>query len=206
MVMLGRVRGHTLRIMLPVVLACLLGAPAVVAQVQPPAAAHVAPSIEVVNRDVDLEAASDGRFWMTEEIAYRPLNSQGVQALQQFTLSYTAGFEDQRIAAYTLKKDGRRIDIPQNSILQGHGETTSPGFEDTRTQTVVFPSLEVGDQAVMTIIKRQLVPWFPNVFAVGFSFSRAIVIREATIAFTTQDKDAAFHIAAAGLEPNRRVC
>jgi transglutaminase-like putative cysteine protease len=181
----------------------LLWAGAQASLAQAPSAAPQAdasPSIEVVKRDVDIEAAPDGQFWETIETRYRPLDSLGVQALQQMTLSYTAGYQLLRIHAYTLKKDGHRLDVPENSILQGHGATTTPGFEDTRNMTVVFPNMEVGDQAVILANTTQLVPWFPDVFANTEQFSRTIVVKEARVAFTSRGNDAAYHITASGLD------
>lgn len=162
--------------------------------------ADASPSIEIVKRDADIEAAPDGQFWETRETRYRPLDSLGVQALQQMTLSYTAGYQYLRIHAYTLKKDGRKLDVPDNSILQGHGATTTPGYEDTKNMTVVFPNLEVGDQAVILADTQQVVPWFPDVFANTEQFSRALVVRDARIAFTSRGKDSAYHIVASGLD------
>ncbi|MEO8301372.1 MAG: DUF3857 domain-containing protein [Rhizomicrobium sp.] len=150
--------------------------------------------IEIVKRDVDLEAAADGRSWKVVEVHYRPLTSQGVEALQKFDLSFTQGYEDLRVVAYTLKKDGRRIDIPQDSMLKGRGNSTSPGFEDTLNVTVVFPNLEIGDQAVMITRSEQLVPWFPDIFADTQTFPRQVVVKEANFAFTSQGKDNDFHI------------
>jgi transglutaminase-like putative cysteine protease len=181
----------------------LFWAGAQVSLAQAPAAAPQAdasPSIEIVKRDVDIEAAPDGKSWEARETRYRPLDSLGVQALQQMTLSYTAGYQYLRIHAYTLKKDGRKLDVPESSILQGHGATTTPGFEDTRNMTVVFPNLEVGDQAVILADIQQLVPWFPDVFADTEQFSRAVVVKDARIAFTSRGKDSAYHIVASGLD------
>lgn len=163
------------------------------------AAAPATRPYEIVKDDIDLEAAPDGRFWELVEVHYRPLTSQGVEALQKITLSYTQGYEQLKITAYTLKKDGRRIDIPANSILQGHGETTSPGFEDTRTMTVVFPNLEIGDEAVLIDTDVQQVPWFPNVFSVTQAWPPDVAVKEATFAFTSQGKDSAFHITTQGV-------
>ena len=170
---------------------------------QAPGAATVTRPYEIVKDDIDVEAAPDGRFWELIEVHYRPLTSQGVGALQKITLSYTAGYESLKIIAYTLKKDGRRVDIPAASILQGHGETTSPGFEDTRTMTVVFPNLEIGDEAVLINSSQQLVPWFPNVFAATQSWQPDVAVKEATFAFTTQAKDSSFHITSQGVEADQ---
>jgi transglutaminase-like putative cysteine protease len=163
------------------------------------------PPYEIVKDDIDMEAAPDGRFWELVEVHYRPLTSQGVEALQKITLSYTAGYESLKITTYTLKKDGRRIDIPAGSILQGHGETTSPGFEDTRTMTVVFPNLEIGDQAVLIKSDQQLVPWFPNIFAATQLWPPEVPVKEATLAFTTQGTDSSFHITSQGVSADPAV-
>jgi hypothetical protein len=108
---------------------------------------------EIVKDDIDMEAAPDGRFWELVEVHYRPLTSQGVEALQKITLSYTAGYESLKITAYTLKKDGRRIDIPAGSILQGHGETTSVGqtLPQTRASDYACSSGTFRDDVTTTL-------------------------------------------------------
>ena len=170
------------------------------ASAPPPVGTEGSAPFEIVKRDVDMEAAADGRSWRVTEVHYRPLTSQGVEALQKVDLSFTQGYERLEVRAYTLKKDGRRIDIPQSSMLQGRGNSTMPGFEDTMNLTVVFPSLEIGDQAVMITRTEQLVPWFPNVFADTQTFSRRVMVKEANYAFTSQGKDSDFHIEAKGVE------
>ena len=155
--------------------------------------------LEIVKQDIDIEAAPDGQSWQVMETRLRPLTALGVKALQQNTLSYTAGYQTLAVEAYTLKKDGRRIDIAPQDMLQGHGETSAPGFEDTRTLTVVFPNLEVGDQAVTITRSVQLVPWFPNVFAVTQIFSNAVVVREARLAFTARGNISDYRIQSSGV-------
>ena len=184
-------------LLLPLLLKTAGAQPASAPPSAPPSAS---PPLEIVKESVDLEAAPDGRSWEVDEVHWRPLTSQGVQALQQFTLSFTQGYQTLKVQAYTLKKDGRRIDIPQNSMLQGHGETSKPGFEDTHTLTVVYPNLEVGDQAVMISQTEQIVPWFPDVFAFTQALSRGLAVKEATIAFTSRGNDELFHITTNGVE------
>ena len=163
------------------------------------------PSFEIVKQDIDLEVAADGRSWQAVELRFRPLTAQGVKLLQQRTLSYTQGYQQLNIEAYTLKKDGRKIAIPSGDILQGHGETTSPGFEDTRTMTFVFPSLEVGDQTVLLTRTVQLVPWFPNVYASIQLFSRAVVVRDARFAFTVEGDDSRYHVVSSQMQGEQPV-
>lgn len=160
---------------------------------------------EIVKEDVDLEIAPDGRSWSVSEVRMRPLTSQGVQALQQRTLSYAAGYQWLEVKAYTLKRDGRQLPVAANDILQGHGETSGPGFDDTRTMTVVFPNLEIGDQAVLTTTMIQQVPWFAGVAAAIQTFSQEVVVRDARFALTTRGDDAAYHIVTSGLEASPPV-
>jgi transglutaminase-like putative cysteine protease len=168
-------------------------------------AAIASPPFEIVKQDIEVEAAPGGQSWEFAEISLRPLTAQGVKALQQRTLTYTQGYQQLDVDAYTLKKDGRKIFIPPGDILQGHGETTSPGFEDTRTMTIVFPSLEVGDQAVLLTRTVQLVPWFPNVFASMEVFSKAVVVRDARFVFTSRGDDGRYHIVTSQVEAEAPV-
>jgi hypothetical protein len=158
------------------------------------------PPFEVVKQDIDLEVAPDGRSWQISESRLRPLTAMGVKALQQTTLSYTASYQGLVLKGYTLKKDGRKIDIPQGDIMLGHGETSSPGFEDTRTMTMVFPNLEIGDQVVLINRSWQIVPWFPDVTSSIISFPRLVAVEDAKVAITTQGSDSAFRIVARGVE------
>lgn len=162
----------------------------------PAASANVSLAFEIVKQDIDLEVAPNGQSWEVSETRLRPLTTQGVKALQQTTLSYTSGYQQLDVKAYTLKKDGREIDIPQSDILQGHGATTAPGFEDTRTLTVVFPNLEVGDQTVLLTRTAQMVPWFPDVFAAIQPFSDTIVVRDGKFTLTIRGNTAPYHIVA----------
>lgn len=181
-------------------LALWAAAPGAAAQDAAAPAADKVRAFEIVKQNIDLEVAPDGQSWSETELSLRPLTSQGVQALQQRTLSYTAGYQTLSLRAYTLKKDGTKLEVAQDAILQGHGETTSPGYADTRTMTVVFPNLEIGDQAVLVSTMVQSTPWFANTVAALQTFSREVVVRQAHIALTTRGDDAAYRIVASGLE------
>jgi len=186
-----------------ILLALFAAAPRAVAQASNGAVAS--PAFEIVKQDIEIEVAADGRSWEAAEIRIRPLTAQGVKALQQRTLSYTQGYQRLNVDAYTLKADGRKIDVSPNDILQGHGETTSPGFEDTRTMTIVYPSLEIGDQVVLLTRSEQLVPWFPNVFAAIKTFSNAVVVHDSRFAFTTRGDDSRYRIVSSRVEADAPV-
>lgn len=136
-------------------------------------------SLEIVKRHVDIQVNPDGSFISASEIATRALTASGAEALRQTSLSYTEGYESlQIVSAYTLKADGTHIDVPAGGILEGRGATSSPGFQDVKTLAVFFPSLEIGDQAVLVTLRKQKIPWFKNQFAMADAFDNAIAARD----------------------------
>jgi transglutaminase-like putative cysteine protease len=143
------------------------------------------PPLELVKFHVDVELEADGSYTETREIVYRLLTEASVQSLRQATMSYTDGYQQLGIqSAYTLKANGTRIDVPQNSILSGYGASSSPGFEDVKTLQVFFPNVEVGDEIAITTVFRQDKPWFPGQFAQDFVFSPLMVTRDGSISIT----------------------
>jgi transglutaminase-like putative cysteine protease len=194
---MGMARTGFLRILL------LLPAAASLARAQDvpvPTEAGAPHPFEIVKEDIDLEADASGHFWESRETWFRPLTTLGVQALQEARLSYSARFQTLRLHAYTLKKDGRKLDVPANKILEGQGQSNARGFSDARNITVVYPDLEIGDTAVMITNTEQRQPWFANVFATIASFPRTMAVHEATLAFTSRGDDALFHVTAPGLD------
>src|SRR5471030_1272091 len=98
------------------VFAVVRGATAQPPPTSPPSQDSLAP-YEVVKDAVDLEADREGHFWEVAETRYRPLTLLGLQALQKITLNYTADYQRMGVLAYTLKKDGRKIEVAQDRIL-----------------------------------------------------------------------------------------
>lgn len=128
-------------------------------------------SEELVRQHIDLDVKQNGSYLMTSDTALRALNAQGLAALQKISLSYTAVYQALSILeAYTLKADGRRVNVdPKAGVLYGHGATSQPGYADVKTLTVLFPDLDVGDQTVLRIAFQQLKPWFPGQFDYTFN-------------------------------------
>lgn len=151
----------------------------------PPESAAVTPPYEITKNHVDIEVAADGTYLEAHDETYRILNSRGIDELHERKLEYTQGFEElQIVAAYTLKADGRRIDVPPNSVLVGFGQTSRPGFRDNRIVSIFFPNLEVGDSIALVTVHRQLVPWFAGRFDWRVEFSPTIVAHDVRYAFT----------------------
>lgn len=164
------------------------------------AMAGATPPYEITKYHVDAEVAADGSYVESREEAYRVLNTQGIEAMHQRQLGYTEGFETLDImAAYTLKADGTRIDVPKDSYLSGFGLTSRPGFQDAHVLSLFFPNVEIGDQVVLVSVHRQSQPWFPGYFDVGSEFSRAIVTHDVRFSITAP-KDMAIKIDALGMD------
>jgi transglutaminase-like putative cysteine protease len=148
-----------------------------------PAAAT--PPYEVVRDHVDIAVENDSSYVETREESYRVLDASGVKLLQERKLGYTQGFETLEIlAAYTLKADGRRIDVPASSILSGFGQTSQRGFYDNHVVSLFYPNLEAGDRIVLSTRHKQLTPWFPGFFDFQAVFSRTIATHDAVYHLT----------------------
>jgi transglutaminase-like putative cysteine protease len=82
----------------------------------------------------------------------------------------------------------------------GTGASTAVGFDDLKTITVVFPSLEVGDQIVLTTVFHQTVPWFGDGYAEEFPLSRSVTSSDVQFAVTAPSS-VPLQIDAVGLAP-----
>lgn len=148
----------------------------------PAASDQATPGVEIVRQHIDIDVLPNATYTQLGDVAYKVLTEQGRTESQQITLSFTEGYQSIEVrSAYTLKADGKRIDVDPNSILYGHGASTQPGYEDTRNVTVVFPDLEIGDQIVLVTLFRQIKPWFDNQFSFDIYFGNAAVSRDARL-------------------------
>lgn len=143
---------------------------------------------EIVKLHVDVQIMPDRTYAETREVAYRLLTQASVERLRQTTLSYTDGYQELAILqAYTLKANGTRIDVGSNGMLSGYGSSSSPGFEDLKTITVIFPDVEPGDEIVMVTASKQTRPWFEGQFAREYMFPEIIATQDGSISITSPD-------------------
>jgi len=144
-----------------------------------------APPYEIVKEAIDLEVAPSGQYWEERELTVRVLTSQGVEAMRQFSYSYTPGFQNMTVSrAFTTKKDGTRLDLPANRILYGAGQGSNNGYLADRTINGALPNVEIGDEVTIDTVFEQTVPWFPGVFAINFAMPRTIAVRDFRLALT----------------------
>ena len=128
---------------------------------------------------------ADGTHVETHEWALKVLVEQGLARANTASISYSDRLQRAEIlAAYTLKPDGRRIDVPaanfQEETNTGKGQA-SPMFSDIRTKTVAFADVAVGDTVVMSYKLVQKEATFPGNFSITHTFSKFVVYDDATI-------------------------
>jgi len=116
------------------------------------------------------------------------LTDQGVSEANEASISFSDRLQVAEIlSAYTLKKDGRRVDVPPSNFQEetntGKGDA-SPMFSDIRTKTVAFPDVAVGDTVVMSYKVTQKEPTFPGNFSLTQSFSKFQVFDEVEISLS----------------------
>jgi len=134
---------------------------------------------------VDYLVNADGSFIETRERALKVLKEQAVDQLKQTSISYSTSIQKADvIAAYTLKADGRRIDVPKaNFQVQTNGGKGDggPAFSDITTMTVVFPEVEVNDTVVLSYKLTGSKPMFDGHFSTVESFNPATYYGDVSI-------------------------
>src|SRR5579863_7527550 len=130
----------------------------------------------------------DGTHVETKSWAVKVLSDQGLSSANHGSVSFSDRLETvSDIAAYTLKKDGHKIDVPagnyQDETNTGKGEV-SPMFSDIRTKTVAFPDVAVGDTVVMSYKLTQKEATFPGNFSMLQSFSKFEVYDDVQISLS----------------------
>src|SRR5258708_34649155 len=128
---------------------------------------------------------ADGTHVEKQAWALKVLSEQGVAEAQQGSVSFSDRLQTLEIlSAYTLKKDGRRIDVPKTNFQDeanvGKGDA-APMFSDIRTRAVAFPDVAVGDSVVLSYQLTQKEATFPGNFSLLESFSKFEVYDEVQI-------------------------
>jgi transglutaminase-like putative cysteine protease len=130
----------------------------------------------------------DGTHVETQSWALKVLSEQGVAGAQTAQVSFSDRLQTMEVlSAYTLKKDGRKINVPptnfQDETNTGKG-TAAPMFSDIRTRTVAFPDVAVGDTVVLSYKLTQKEATFPGNFSMLHSFSKFEVYDDVQISVT----------------------
>lgn len=129
----------------------------------------------------------DGSSVEVRERAIRVLKTQALEYLKQASVSYSTSVQRAEVLeAYTLKADGRRIDVPRSNyqfdINKGNSDG-APAFSDWTRMTVIFPDTAVGDLLVLKHRITDVEPMFPGHFSVNERFARAGAYDEVKVRF-----------------------
>jgi transglutaminase-like putative cysteine protease len=131
-------------------------------------AADIHPNVTILQDDTEYDVHADGSYTKDEVESFRIETEQGVTRNAQMPLRYSASLEALEVLeAYTVTKDGRRIDVTPDQIReqQSAESARAPMFDDNKVKVVVFPGVEVG--ATLTLHSRttQKAPLFPGEFS-----------------------------------------
>ena len=130
----------------------------------------------------------DGTHVETQAWAVKVMSEQGIAEAQQQSISFSDRLQTLHIlSAYTLKQDGRKIDVPatnfQNQGNTGNGNA-APMFSDIRTMTVAYPDVAVGDSVVLSYKMTQKEATFPGNFSMLQTFSKFQVYDDVQISLS----------------------
>jgi len=151
-------------------LLCLVGNSAVALEKDEPAELYA----KTERYNIDYTVNADGSFVEGREWAVKVMKEQAVEDLKTTSISYSTSIQKADvIAAYTLKADGRRIDVPKSGFQVqtngGNGES-APAFSDITTMTVLFPELAVNDTVVFQYRLTGSKPMFDGHFSTVETF------------------------------------
>lgn len=122
----------------------------------------------------DLNA--DGSHVETHDWVLTILQERAVDLSKRASVSYSTSIQKAEVLhAYTLKADGRRIEVPKSNYQQevnSGKDKNAPVFSDYSTLTVVFPDVAVGDSVAFAYKITQTEPIFPGHFSVAGAFPK----------------------------------
>jgi transglutaminase-like putative cysteine protease len=152
------------------------------------ASAPFAGYIKYVRYRVHYEVNADGTHVETWDVALKVLADQGISEANRASISYSDRLQSVKIQhAYTLKKDGSRVDVPpsnfQEEVNKGRGNA-APMFSDLKTITVAFPEVAVGATVAMVYTRTQREPTFPGNFSCLQSFSKFMTYDDAQVSIS----------------------
>lgn len=149
-------------------------------------ASNAAPAPAVLQQwHVTYDVARDGRASATHVLRNQVVQPGALEGLKTFSFSFSTGIQSgQVLEAYTLKPDGRRIEVPAgNYQTETHDGRNGgqPMFSDRTRVSVVFPDLAVGDAVGLSYRIDDKEAIFPGAFSVVHSFSPYTVHQDSSV-------------------------
>ncbi len=136
-----------------------------------------------INRRIDINP--DGSSTITSHLELQIVTSQLIAQLAQPALDYSESLEDLQIKnAYTLKRDGTRIDVSPGGIITRQKTLPAPFFTDEKEKVILFPNVEAGDTIVYDVVMHSQAH-IPGQFYFGLFVPRSIEVDDQTLTFVT---------------------
>ncbi len=131
---------------------------------------------------------ADGADTTTYERAIKVLKDTAVGELKETAISYSTSVEKAEIiAAYTLKPDGKKIEVPkanyQLEVNSGKDKGAAPAYSDYTTLGIIFPDVAVNDTLVLQYKVTQSEPMFPKQFSDYSGYSRSAIYDDAQVTY-----------------------
>lgn len=129
----------------------------------------------------------DGTATESHEWSKTVLKETALERSKSASVSYSTSAEKTEVvAAYTLKADGRRLDVPKDNYqleVNSGKDKDSPVYSDWSTLTVVFPDVAVGDKVVFSFKLVQTEPMFPKQYSTAQYFSDQVAYNDVRVRF-----------------------
>lgn len=154
---------------------------------------------------LDYEVNPDGTFTMVREATLEVLSEQGVKAANQTSFSYSESMEGAEILhAFTLKKDGRRVDVPAANIQEREAVASGgPLFSDIKAKAIIFPDVAVGDKVSYSYKLTRKTPYYPGQFSMTEVFTHFLVYNDVRIRVSVPLNSLDLKVFASGVEGGR---
>ena len=125
---------------------------------------------------VRYELNDDGSYSDSHVMAVKMLTDKAAQDFKQQSVTYSTSIQKVEVLeAYTLKADGRHIDVPKGNYQSETNaglDKAAAAFSDWSTLTLIFPDLAKGDTKVFSYRVTASKPMFPGQFSTYESFPR----------------------------------
>lgn len=145
------------------------------------------PPATILKDDIVYNVAKDGTYTVDETVMVRVNTAQAVQQFGQTYLQYSTALEDvQVLEAYTIGKDGKRVDVDKDKIVtqQSPISTGAPSFGDIKIKAIVFSSIEPGAIKGYHTLKTVKKPLFAGQFSMAEYFPNVWENKEASVTVT----------------------
>lgn len=151
---------------------------------------------------VDYEVNANGTYTENHDIVIAVLTDEGVKSANQEDISYSESLEEiVNLSAYTLKKDGMRIDVPADNIQERAAVAGGgPMYSDIKTKVIIFPDVATGDKVGFSCKSIHNIALFPGHFSMTHAFTKFMVYDDVRITISVPVNSLKLQVFAAGVE------